>query len=121
MFTCQAIGATKWAPIPACGGIAQNPLDSRKDTQLSATHWTELQESGEWLWQHCWLLTEKKDVYIPIRSTSLPEVTVVQLGHAQLNPQLSLDSWTFSYLCRAEPATSWRVAAETRPIRNKGI
>ena len=37
-------------------------------------------------------LTEKKDVYIPIRSTSLPEATIVQLGPAQLNPQLSLDS-----------------------------
>jgi hypothetical protein len=30
-------------------------------------------------------LTEKKDVYIPIRPTSVLEATIVQLGPAQLN------------------------------------
>lgn len=37
-------------------------------------------------------LPKGKDVYIHIRPTSVPEATVVQLGPAQLNPQLSLDS-----------------------------
>ena len=45
-------------------------------------------------------LTEKKDVYILIQPTSLPEAT------------------SFSYLCLAEPTTSWRVATETWPICN---
>ena len=37
-------------------------------------------------------LPEGKDVYIHIRPTLLPEATIVQLGPAQLNPQLSLYS-----------------------------
>jgi hypothetical protein len=39
-------------------------------------------------------ITEKKDVYIPIQSTSLPKATIVQLGPAQLNLQLPLSSRT---------------------------
>jgi hypothetical protein len=102
-------------PCVTISGILGIPLVNLTGCEIRFAFWF-LWASGRCCAQHTGMhivvveallvaiyLTEKKDVYM---SFDLPRC---------LRPP------SFSYLCLAEPATSWRVATETRPIRNSRV